>query len=82
MPPSMFNAPPAVPSTNAPLLGLMRKFWPALLTTRTRSTVGLKSMPNVVPAPTPTGTGATPSEAMNVPVAPIGAEIPVVEEIE
>ena len=39
-------------------------------------------MPNVVPAPTPTGTGVTPSEATNVPVAPIGAEIPVVEEIE
>ena len=38
----------SVPAS-APVSGLSRKFWPVLLTTRMRSTVGLKSKPNSVP---------------------------------
>ena len=34
-----------LPSTGAPLFGFTRKLSPLLLTTRTRSTVGLKSKP-------------------------------------
>ena len=72
----------ALPSTNAPLLGFMRKFCPAPFTTRTRSTVGLKSTPKAVPAPAPTGAGVTPSAATKLPVAPMGVAKPVVPEIE
>ena len=83
MPPSMLVlATVVLPSTNAPLLGLMRKFCPALLTTRTRSTVGLKSMPKRVPAPAPTGVGVTPSAPTKLPVLPMGVATPVGAEIE
>ena len=63
------------------MFGFMRKFCPALFTTRTRSTVGLKSMPNTVEAPVPTRTGVMPSAATNDPVVPIGVATAVVEEM-
>ncbi len=59
---------------NAPVFGLIRKFWPASLTMRRRSTTGLKSTPKPVPV---MGTGVVPSAATNVPLAPMGVATPV-----
>jgi hypothetical protein len=54
--------------------GLSRRFWPVSLTTRMRSTVGLKSKPKLVPDRagvngTPTATAATGRRVQHVEAA-------------
>ena len=58
---------------SAPVFGLRRKFSPSPVTTRMRSTVGLKSNPY----PT-AGTGSVPVVSVNVPTAVAVAVVKVV----
>jgi hypothetical protein len=68
------GAPPRLPSTNAPVFGFSLKFRPVSLTTRSRSVIGSKSNPKLVPV---IGTAVTPSGPTNVPAVPIGVATPV-----